>query len=95
MLWSLIRGLCPAIRGGLVTVWAIDPKGGMELGQGRALFTRFCGAEFGAMAALLDEAVEVMRDRASRLAGVTRLHEPTHAEPLIVVLVDEVATLTA
>ena len=75
--------------------WAIDPKGGMELAPGRALFARLCGDEFEAMADLLDDAVEVMRDRARRLAGVTRLHEPTIAEPLIVVVVDEVATLSA
>jgi S-DNA-T family DNA segregation ATPase FtsK/SpoIIIE len=95
VLWSLIRGLASEIRDGRVAVWAIDPKGGMELGQGRPLFARFCGAEFGAMADLLDEAVEVMRERAGRLAGVTRLHEPTRAEPLILIVVDEIATLTA
>ena len=95
VLWSLIRGLGLEIRDGRVAVWAIDPKGGMELAPGRALFARFCGGEFEAMADLLDDAVEVMKDRARRLAGVTRLHEPTVAEPLILVVVDEVATLTA
>jgi S-DNA-T family DNA segregation ATPase FtsK/SpoIIIE len=95
VLWSLVRGLGPAIRDGRVAVWAIDPKGGMELGAGRPLFARFCGGDFEEMADLLDDAVEVMQDRARRLAGVTRLHEPTVAEPLILVVVDEVATLTA
>jgi DNA segregation ATPase FtsK/SpoIIIE, S-DNA-T family len=47
------------------------------------------------MAELLEEAVVVMRDRARRLAGVTRLHEPTIREPLILIVVDEVATLSA
>jgi S-DNA-T family DNA segregation ATPase FtsK/SpoIIIE len=95
VLWSLVRGLAPAVREGRVAVWAIDPKGGMELAPGRALFARFCGDDFTAMADLLDEAVAVMQDRARRLAGVTRLHEPTVREPLIVVVVDEVATLSA
>jgi S-DNA-T family DNA segregation ATPase FtsK/SpoIIIE len=95
VLWSLLRGLGPAIRDGIVEVWASDPKGGMELGLGEPLFARFCGAEFEAMADLLDDAVELMKARARRLAGVTRLHEPTRAEPLILVVVDEVATLTA
>jgi S-DNA-T family DNA segregation ATPase FtsK/SpoIIIE len=95
VLWSLLRGLAPEIRSGRVAVWAIDPKGGMELGPGRALFARFCGDEFAAMAQLLDDAVAVMQDRARRLAGVTRLHEPTIGEPLILVVVDEVATLSA
>jgi S-DNA-T family DNA segregation ATPase FtsK/SpoIIIE len=95
VLWSLLRGLGPAIRDGTVAVWAADPKGGMELGLGAPLFTRFCGGAFEALADLLDDAVDVMKDRARRLAGVTRLHEPTRAEPLILVVVDEVATLTA
>jgi S-DNA-T family DNA segregation ATPase FtsK/SpoIIIE len=95
VLWSLLRGLGPGIRDEWVAVWAIDPKGGMELGPGRPLFARFCGEDFLAMADLLDEAVAVMQDRARRLAGVTRLHEPTAVEPLILVVVDEVATLSA
>ena len=33
----------PARSGsGLVQVWAVDPKGGMELAAGRSLFARFC-----------------------------------------------------
>ena len=87
--------------GGLVKVWAVDPKGGMELAFGRPLFDRFAygntnaagGYEAG-LAQLLEDAVEVMRRRADRLMGVTRLHTPTTAEPLIVVLVDELAALT-
>ena len=35
-----------------------------------------------------------MRLRADRLMGHTRLHTPTVAEPLLVVLVDEIAALT-
>jgi DNA segregation ATPase FtsK/SpoIIIE, S-DNA-T family len=48
-----------------------------------------------AYAELLEEAVQVMQARQSRLRGVTRLHTPTTDEPLIVVLVDELAALTA
>jgi hypothetical protein len=40
----------------------------------------------------LDEAVEVMKDRARRLSDVTRAHEPTRAEPLILVVIDGFAT---
>ena len=36
-----------------------------------------------------------MQARAARLRGRTRLHEPTADEPLIVVVVDELASLTA
>jgi S-DNA-T family DNA segregation ATPase FtsK/SpoIIIE len=96
VLWSLLRGLAPAIYEGTVVVWALDPKGGMELGPGEALFARFCAEDFEAMADLLDEAVAVMqqRTRRCRQAGV-RLHTPTVKEPLILVVIDEIATLTA
>lgn len=102
MLWAIIAGLAPLIRSGLVKIWAIDPRGGMELAFGRPLFDRFAhgnanlpgGLEAG-LAQLLEDAVDVMRRRADRLMGVTRLHTPTVAEPLIVVLVDEIAALTA
>jgi DNA segregation ATPase FtsK/SpoIIIE, S-DNA-T family len=95
VLWSLVAGLGPAIRSGVVSVWAVDPKGGMELGPGRALFARFAAEDFEQIAGLFDEAVALMRDRARRLAGVTRLHEPTSEEPLVLVVVDELASLTA
>jgi DNA segregation ATPase FtsK/SpoIIIE, S-DNA-T family len=34
VIWSMIAALGPGIRDGLVQVWAIDPKGGMELAPG-------------------------------------------------------------
>jgi S-DNA-T family DNA segregation ATPase FtsK/SpoIIIE len=36
-----------------------------------------------------------MRARATRLAGHVRVHRPTPNEPLVVILIDEVANLTA
>jgi S-DNA-T family DNA segregation ATPase FtsK/SpoIIIE len=95
VVWSLLRGLCPAIAAGTVQVWAIDPKGGMELGPGQALFARFAADGFDAMADLLDQAITVMRGRAARLAGRVRTHQPSSGEPLLVVLIDELANLTA
>jgi S-DNA-T family DNA segregation ATPase FtsK/SpoIIIE len=95
VLWSLIRGLGPGVRDGLVKLWVLDPKGGMELAAGAPLFDRFAHDTAAAMAAVLEDAVGVMQTRAARLRGVTRLHEPSIAEPLIVVLVDELASLTA
>jgi S-DNA-T family DNA segregation ATPase FtsK/SpoIIIE len=92
---SMLRQLAPGIRDGVVQVWAVDPKGGMELGPVQALFARFADEDYPAMVAILEEAVAVMKARTRRLKGVTRLLIPTVAEPLIVVLVDEVANLTA
>jgi S-DNA-T family DNA segregation ATPase FtsK/SpoIIIE len=95
VLWSLIRSIGPAVRDGLAELWVLDPKGGMELASGAPLFARFAYDDPAAMATVLDDAVTVMQARASRLRGVTRLHEPTADEPLIVVVVDELASLTA
>lgn len=106
VLWSLIRALGPAVRDGTAALWVVDPKGGMELAAGRALFARFChgarnsGAGDGAShelayADLLEDAVTVMRARQDRLRGVSRLHHPIPGEPLIVVVIDELASLTA
>ncbi len=41
VLWSLIAGLAPSVRTGQVRLCVIDPKGGMELGAGAALFSAF------------------------------------------------------
>ncbi|GGO29116.1 hypothetical protein GCM10010116_58370 [Microbispora rosea subsp. aerata] len=93
-LWSTIRGLLPAMRAGLVQVWALDPKR-MELSFGRALFGSRYAADPKECADLLDEAVCVMQERADRFAGLQRSHTPTVDDPFVLVLVDEVAFLTA
>jgi len=94
VLWSLIRALAPAVHAGLVQIIACDPKGGMELAFGRPLYRAF-GTNAEQIAVLLEDAVERLRERTGRLAGRTRLHVPTVAEPLVVVIVDEIAALTA
>ena len=102
VLWAIIIGLVPLVRSGLVKLWVIDPKGGMELAAGRPLFDRFAYGDAAtslgyetALAELLEDAVAEMRRRADRLRGHTRLHTPSVVEPLIVVIVDELAALTA
>jgi S-DNA-T family DNA segregation ATPase FtsK/SpoIIIE len=95
VLWSLIRSLGPAVRDGLVRLWVLDPKGGMELALGEPLFERFAYDTPAELATVLEDAAQVMDDRAGRLRGITRVHQPTVEEPLIVVVVDELASLTA
>ncbi|MDG9677387.1 FtsK/SpoIIIE domain-containing protein [Micromonospora sp. DH14] len=95
VLWSLVRVLGGGVASGLVRLWVIDPKGGMEFALGRPMFARFAGKSFEVMADLLDEAVEVLRERQTRLAGRVRVHTPTEADPLVVVVIDEMAALTA
>ncbi len=95
VLWSLVRALGGGVRSGLVRLWVIDPKGGMEFAMGRPMFARFASKSFEAMADLLDEAVAVLRERQARLAGQVRVHTPTVGDPLIVIVIDEMSTLTA
>lgn len=85
-----------AILAGTAEVWAIDPKGGMELGLGRGAFSRFEGRAPEDMCVLLEEAVDLKTRRAMALstAGI-RTHEPQPGSPHIVIIVDELATLTA
>jgi DNA segregation ATPase FtsK/SpoIIIE, S-DNA-T family len=96
LLWSLIRALLPAIQDGLVRVLAADPKL-MELAYGRALFDRHgtYAADPIAIVMMLENAVTDMQGRAAQLAGKQRDHTPTTEHPFVVVLVDEVAFLTA
>jgi S-DNA-T family DNA segregation ATPase FtsK/SpoIIIE len=94
VIWAILRSLAGGIRSGLVQVWGVDPKGGMELAMGRSLFTRLEYADPARMADLLEAAVSIMRERQARLAGVVRLHQPSRQDPLVVVLVDELAGLT-
>ncbi|WP_345456910.1 FtsK/SpoIIIE domain-containing protein [Actinoallomurus oryzae] len=94
VLWSLVRAMLPAIRAGLVQVWGIDPKR-MELAFGRGIFNRYSDDTSGGMVDLLEDAVDEMSKRAARFGGVTRTFIPTVADPFIVVMVDELAFLTA
>jgi DNA segregation ATPase FtsK/SpoIIIE, S-DNA-T family len=96
VLWSLIRALGPLIRSGVVQLRVIDPKGGMELAIRGAdvLYHRFACDDPDDQAALLEEAVADMRQRAHRLRGKTRRHTPTVEDPLVLVVIDELAALT-
>jgi DNA segregation ATPase FtsK/SpoIIIE, S-DNA-T family len=96
LLWSIVRAMLPAMVAGLVRVWAADPKL-MELAYGRAIFDRYgrYAATPAAIVAMLEDAVAQMQARAAIFAGRHREHTPTTEHPFIVILVDEVAFLTA
>ncbi|WP_162253894.1 FtsK/SpoIIIE domain-containing protein [Phycicoccus sp. Soil748] len=96
VLWSLFQGLGPATREGRTEIWAIDPKGGMELRPGVRLFSRFEDGTPESMCRLLEELVQVKDERARSLAAMgSRTHLATTESPHIVLVVDELATLTA
>jgi DNA segregation ATPase FtsK/SpoIIIE, S-DNA-T family len=95
VLWSLIAGLAPHVKTGRVRLCVIDPKGGMELGAGASMFSMFCHHTGEPTLELLRQLVALMQTRANRLRGHARLHTPSTTEPLIVVVIDEIAALTA
>ena len=96
VIWGLIRALLPALHAGLVRILAADPKV-MELAYGRAIFDTYgtYAADPAAIVAMLETAATEMAARAARLAGRQRDHAPTVEHPFVIVLVDEVAFLTA
>jgi S-DNA-T family DNA segregation ATPase FtsK/SpoIIIE len=96
LLWSIVRAMLPVMVAGLVQIWAADPKL-MELAYGRAIFDRFgrYAATPAAIVAMLEDAVAQMQARAALFAGRHREHTPTTEHPFIVIVVDEVAFLTA
>ena len=96
LLWGLVRAMLPLIRAGLVRVLAADPKL-MELAYGRIIFDTYgaYAADPASVVAMLEDAVADMQTRAGMFAGHQRDHTPTRQHPFTVVLVDEVAFLTA
>lgn len=95
VVWSALAALAPSVQKGLVQFHVVDPKGGMEFGRGEKLFARFAHDNGEETLDLLRSAVRVMQERAQALRGRTRLHTPTVEDPLVLVVVDELASLTA
>ena len=97
VIWSSLGQVAPAIRDGYVVVYGIDPKGGVELYMGEALFTRLYSSEATVpggrpwqepLAAALEQAVADMQRRQERMRGRSRLHTPTRDEPLVIFVID-------
>jgi DNA segregation ATPase FtsK/SpoIIIE, S-DNA-T family len=94
LMQGLIRQLAAFVPARLVRMVGFDLKGGMELAAASPLFHQFVyDAESAADA--LEDLVAGMKAREDRLRGVTRLHTPTVDDPLYVILLDELAELTA
>lgn len=93
LIQAILRGVGPLIRSGVVEVWAVDPKGGMELSPSQQLFKRFAKS--------VSEAERLLNDAASAMTGTAELLEkaglrklePSTATPFRIVLVDELAHL--
>jgi S-DNA-T family DNA segregation ATPase FtsK/SpoIIIE len=96
VIWSMLSALVPGIDAGIVAVTGLDPKGGMELYPGRPLFTHYADESAVAMVECLEAAVERMLNRRDRLRTQgLRVFTPTPGDPFEVIVVDELAFLTA
>jgi S-DNA-T family DNA segregation ATPase FtsK/SpoIIIE len=99
VLWALLAAVGPAIRDGRVIVFGIDPKGGMELGVGAGLFARLITMDgpSGVLDTIefLEQLADYVDARAARLAGRTRRLIPTPEDPFVLVVIDELASVTA
>lgn len=95
LIWSPLRAMGPAIRDGLVRVHVIDLKGGAETRRGLPLFHRHATTAAEAIA-LLGDVRDEMKARQAHMAdhGLRRL-DVSPATPLDVVIIDEMAMLTA
>ncbi|GAA2497036.1 FtsK/SpoIIIE domain-containing protein [Terrabacter carboxydivorans] len=94
MLWGVCGGLAPAVRADLVRLWGVDLKRGVEVMMGRHLFTTVAITPSEAVATLT-RLLQVVEDRGHAMAGVSRLHRPRPGDPLHVLVIDELAALTA
>lgn len=106
LIWAVLHDIAPQITAGVFEVWAIDPKGGMELIAGEPIFERYAYPDLvgdevtpdslAAMVQLLDDAALLVQRRAARMrrAGV-RKHTPTIEEPAVILIIDELAYLTS
>jgi DNA segregation ATPase FtsK/SpoIIIE, S-DNA-T family len=86
----------PGDPAGLVQVYGIDPKGGMELGRAPAVFHRLAFGNGEDAVQLLEHVAVLTRQRAAGMrAARRRSWSPKHGTPFVVLMVDELADLTA
>ena len=96
-LWAVLHALGPGL-GRDVQLWLLDPKGGQEFYAARHLchvFAPLTGDGPAEFADRLEDAVGIMRERQRELRESGRKHEIGPDMPWIVLLIDEIASLTA
>jgi S-DNA-T family DNA segregation ATPase FtsK/SpoIIIE len=95
VLQSILRSLAPFIRAGLVQVWTVDPKGGMEMEFDAPLFSRYERDRPEQMVELVEDFADAMDVRTRQLRGHARKFTVSTETPFMVCIVDEQAALTA
>ncbi len=93
IIWSLVLGLEPAWRVGLVKFWGCDPKR-LELAICPNCWEHYADNEAD-IVSMLEQCVQEMFERAGQLKGKARKFTPSTETPLNVVVVDEMGYLSA
>ncbi|MFE7407159.1 FtsK/SpoIIIE domain-containing protein [Isoptericola sp. NPDC057559] len=91
--WGIAGNLAPAANAGLVRLWGIDLKGGVEVAVGAGMFSSVAMDERAALE-LLNSLHGVIGERQATMRGRTRQFEPSSGDPAHVLLIDELAVLT-
>lgn len=94
VLWGAVGSLAPWIAQDTVRVHGVDLKRGVEIAMGDGLMHRTAYRPEQALVVLRD-LLKVIDERADRMVGQSRLHESTPGDPLHVLVIDELAALTA
>ena len=96
VMWAVLRALAPWIRSGLVQVFGIDPKGGMELGRAPGLFHKLVCSNGAEAIELLEHVATLTRQRAEALRQQrTRKWSPASGQPFVLLVIDELADVIA
>lgn len=94
MVWGVACNLAPAVASGLVRLYGIDLKYGVELSMGRRLFSALATNEDQALR-MLERLDDLVRERGDAMAGKSRSHVASLDAPFVVLIIDELASLTA
>ncbi|WP_272948429.1 FtsK/SpoIIIE domain-containing protein [Janibacter hoylei] len=94
VLWGSVASLAPWIAQDTVRVHGVDLKRGVEIAMGDGLMYRTAYRPEQALTVLRD-LLTIIDERATRMVGQSRLHEAMPGDPLHVLVIDELAALTA
>ena len=89
----LVFGLAKARNAGIVRLWGLDPKK-VELAFGRQCWDEYADTVEG-MIELLEKAVNELLERNKLIQGKARKIAPSPEMPLNVIIIDELAYLSA
>jgi len=92
--WGIAGNLAPAAHAGMVELWGVDLKGGVEVAVGTPMFSHVALNETDAVR-LLRGLHQVIVDRQAVMRGQARTFTATPGDPVHVLMIDELAVLTA